>query len=253
MARSKTQTTTQVTAQDASAAAQDASASAAAAAAQDASATPVVPKTKKSTKSVDSTPTPKKASKTVAAAPVAAAPVAAAPVAAASSASVSLDEVDTSATDGVTLSLTSDFTSFLARLQQATSMMSSLRSEFRVLERKATRELRVAHKLNSKRKRKAGNRNPSGFVKPTLISDELATFLGKNSGSEMARTEVTREINAYIREHKLQDTQNGRKINADDKLCGLLKLQQGDELTYFNLQKYMSPHFAKTVKPVVTA
>ena len=245
MARSKTQTTTQVTAQDATAAAQDAS------------TTPVVPKTKKSTKSVDSAPTPKKASKAVAAAPVAATPVAAAPVTApvtaASSASVSLDEVDASATDGVTLSLTSDFTSFLARLQQATSMMSSLRSEFRVLERKATRELRVAHKLNSKRKRKAGNRNPSGFVKPTLISDELATFLGKNSGSEMARTEVTREINAYIREHKLQDTHNGRKINADDKLCGLLKLQQGDELTYFNLQKYMSPHFAKTVKPVVTA
>ena len=239
MARSKTQTTTPVT---------DAAALAAAPAAP-----APAPKTKKSAKSLDSTSAPKKATKSVAA-PVAAVETSAV-AAVETSAVASVAAVDTSdaASDGVTLSLTGDFTSFLAKLQQATSMMSSLRSEFRVLERKATRELRAAHKLNSKRKRKAGNRNPSGFVKPTLISDELAAFLGKDNGSEMARTEVTREINAYIREHKLQDTQNGRKINADDKLSGLLKLQSGDELTYFNLQKYMSPHFAKTVKPAATA
>ena len=69
----------------------------------------------------------------------------------------------------------------------------------------------------------------------------------------MARTEVTREINAYIREHKLQDKDNGRKINPDAKLLKLLKLKKGDELTYFNLQKYMSPHFAKAVKAETSA
>ena len=145
-------------------------------------------------------------------------------------------------------SLTSDFTEFMAKLQQVTSLLSSLKSEFRILEKKASRELRAAQKINAKRKRKAGNRNPSGFVKPTLISNELAAFLGKDQGTEMARTEVTREINAYIRQHKLQDSQNGRKINADNKLSNLLKLKKGDELTYFNLQKYMSPHFAKATK-----
>ena len=61
----------------------------------------------------------------------------------------------------------------------------------------------------------------------------------------MARTEVTREINKYIRAHNLQDKQNGRKINPDKHLAKLLNLKKGDELTYFNLQKYMSPHFAK--------
>ena len=69
----------------------------------------------------------------------------------------------------------------------------------------------------------------------------------------MARTEVTREINAYIREHKLQDKENGRKIIADKKLTGLLKLKKGDELTYFNLQKYMSPHFAKATDKIASA
>ena len=105
-----------------------------------------------------------------------------------------------------------------------------------------------AQKQNSKRKRKSGNRAPSGFVKPTRISDELAKFLEKTPGTEMARTEVTRDINKYIRTHNLQDKENGRKINPDPKLAALLKLKKSDELTYFNLQKYMSPHFAKVIK-----
>ena len=63
----------------------------------------------------------------------------------------------------------------------------------------------------------------------------------------MARTDVTREINTYIRAHKLQDKDNGRKINPDAKLLKLLKLKKGEELTYFNLQKYMAAHFAKSV------
>jgi upstream activation factor subunit UAF30 len=146
--------------------------------------------------------------------------------------------------------LTGDFTEFMAKLQQVSSLLSSLKSEFRTLEKKATRELKAAQKASAKRKRKAGNRSPSGFVKPTLISNELAAFLGKEVGTQMARTEVTREINTYIRTHKLQDKDNGRKINADKKLTALLKLQPKDELTYFNLQKYMSPHFAKAGQPV---
>jgi len=137
------------------------------------------------------------------------------------------------------------FSDFMAKLQAVSASMSSLRTEFRGIERQVTRELKAAAKINAKRKRKTGNRAPSGFVKPTLISNELAGFLGKPEGTEMARTEVTREINAYIREHKLQDKDNGRKIIADKKLTGLLKLKKDDELTYFNLQKYMSPHFAK--------
>lgn len=145
--------------------------------------------------------------------------------------------------------ISKDFSDFLEKLQQVNSLLSSLKTEFRALEKKTTREFKVVQKQNAKRKRKQGNRSPSGFVKPTLISNELADFLKKSHGSEMARTEVTREINAYIRENKLQDKDNGRKINADKKLSALLKLKKDDELTYFNLQKFMSHHFAKASKP----
>ena len=142
---------------------------------------------------------------------------------------------------------------FIAKLQQLSIMISSLKSEYRSLEKKWSRDIKVAQKQSNKRKRKAGNRAPSGFVKPTKISDELASFLGKDKGTEMARTDVTREINTYIRAHKLQDSSNGRKINPDSKLATLLKLKKTDELTYFNLQKYMSPHFAKANKDAVVA
>jgi len=141
------------------------------------------------------------------------------------------------------LSLYSDYSS---KLQAAHATWNTLRSEFRILERQTVRELKNAQKASQKKKRKTGNRAPSGFVKPTLISNELAGFLGKPEGSEMARTEVTREINKYIRTNNLQDKENGRKINPDKKLTSLLKLKKGDELTYFNLQRYMSPHFAKS-------
>ena len=151
-------------------------------------------------------------------------------------------------TDETDAQLAAQSEEFLAKLQQLGSLINTLKTEYRTLEKKWSRQLKAAQKQSSKRKRKAGNRAPSGFVKPTRISDELAVFLGKEKGAEMARTHVTKEINAYIRSNNLQDKDNGRKINPDAKLVALLKLKKDDELTYFNLQRFMSPHFAKTAK-----
>ena len=146
-------------------------------------------------------------------------------------------------------SLGDQFTQLLSQLQSLRSQLTAVTSQVRALQKRSDRELKAAQK-SSRKSRKSGNRAPSGFVKPTKISVELATFLGKPKGSEMARTEVTREINTYIRAHKLQDPNNGRRILADAKLRKLLKLKKDDELTYFNLQRYMSPHFAKARKTV---
>ena len=140
--------------------------------------------------------------------------------------------------------LQDQFASLLAQLTSLRSQLTTVTTQVRMLSKRADRELKQAQKVGRK-KRKTGNRAPSGFVKPTKISSELAAFLNKPKGTEMARTEVTREINNYIREHKLQDPNNGRHIIADTKLKKLLKLTSKDNLTYFNLQRYMSPHFAK--------
>jgi chromatin remodeling complex protein RSC6 len=132
-----------------------------------------------------------------------------------------------------------------AKLQQVSSILSAFKAEYKALEKSIQKELRTAQKTSSKKAKRSGNRQPSGFVKPTRISDELAQFLGKESGVEMARTAVSKEINQYIRTNSLQDKANGRKINPDSKLSTLLKTQPTDELTYFNLQRFMKHHFIK--------
>jgi upstream activation factor subunit UAF30 len=141
--------------------------------------------------------------------------------------------------------LNDSFSELLAQLSTLRGQLTAVTGNVRALQKRADKEMKAARKNSKKRKNKNLNRQPSGFVKPTKISPELAAFLKKPPGTEMARTEVTREINGYIREHNLQDPSNGRKIIPDGKLKKLLKLQKNDELTYFNLQKYMSPHFAK--------
>jgi len=182
----------------------------------------------------------------------AAAPVAekaAAPVAAPTPVPAAAEPVvDVSSSDVAdpTLALTAKLSEFSAKLQQMVGLFSTVKNDFKTLEKAVSREMKIAQKASSKKRRNVGNRKPSGFIKPTRISDELAGFLGKTVGTEMARTEVSKEINAYIHAHSLQDKSNGRIIHADAKLSKLLKLEKEDELTYFNLQRYMKHHFHKT-------
>ena len=154
--------------------------------------------------------------------------------------------------EDTTPNLQEQFAGLLAQLTALRSQLTTVTTQVRVLSKRTDRELKAAKK-QGKRKKRTGNRQPSGFVKPTKISNELASFLGKDKGTEMARTDVTREINKYIRAHNLQDPKNGRHSLADAKLKKLLKLKKEDNLTYFNLQKYMCPHFAKAGASVAAA
>lgn len=144
------------------------------------------------------------------------------------------------------VSLSAQMSELMTVFQRLSVEARAAATKLRALDKQYQRTIRVAQKSsNKKRKNSGAPRAPSGFVKPTLISKELASFLNKPHGSEMARTEVTKEINSYIRANQLQDKKNGRIIKPDTKLANLLKIGKNDELTYFNLQKYMSPHFAK--------
>lgn len=136
-------------------------------------------------------------------------------------------------------------TSFTDSIQALTLSLNKLKTDFKVLEKQVLREARSMDKVNAKRNRNKGSRAPSGFVKPAGISKELAKFLGVSEDTKMARTDVTKEITKYVKDHKLQDATNGRKIVPDAKLKALLGTKASDEVTYFNLQKYMKPHFVK--------
>ena len=189
------------------------------------------PKTPKATKAKE----PKEA-KVVA--PVVDVPVVAAPAA--------VQEPVVDAPEAVENATSVKLAEFGAKIQQVSNILSTLRADFKALEKSFARDLKAAQK-SSGRKRKVSNvnRQPSGFAKPTRISDELAKFLGKPVGTELARTGVSKEINKYIRDNNLQDKTNGRLIHPDTKLASLLNIKNNDELTYFNLQRFMKHHFIK--------
>ena len=126
------------------------------------------------------------------------------------------------------------------------TQIHDLRQTLKQLEKQLENQLEKNVKKQIKNKNKVKEiRKPTGFCKPTKISKELCEFIGKNEGTEMSRVEVTRALNQYIIVHKLQDIDNGRKIVPDEKLKILLDIKHGEELTYFNLQRYLSKHFIK--------
>ena len=142
--------------------------------------------------------------------------------------------------------LASKLNDFGSKIQQVTTILSSMKADYKLLEKSVSRELKAASKSKKAKKASSGNRQPSGFVKPSVISDELITFLDKEAGTMMSRVEVSKGINAYITANSLKDKVSGRQINPDAKLATLLKIGKDEVLTYFNLQKYLKIHFVKT-------
>ena len=142
------------------------------------------------------------------------------------------------------------FHALTTKLQELRSMEVSLMSDLKALQKSTLKHMKTK---NKKKKRVVGdkkNRAPSGFAKPTKMSQELCKFLGKPDGTEMARTEVTKFITKYVKENDLQNPENRREIKCDSKLRTLLNVGDDVPVTYFNLQKYMKVHFMKA-EPVV--
>lgn len=127
---------------------------------------------------------------------------------------------------------------FSTELKDTIALVKTLQKEFQKVQKSSVKKTKKTSPVASNKPR-----TPSGFAKPTKLSDDLCAFLGVPSGSEMARTEVTRVINEYIKKNSLQDTNDKRTIVPDAKLMSILKLGEGDKLTYFNLQTYIKHHF----------
>ena len=149
-----------------------------------------------------------------------------------------------------------DFQSLQTRLAEFKSLYSTITSDLRALQRNMQRHIKESNRRGRRTRTENPNkkpRAPSGFAKPAVISSELCTFLGVPSGTEMARTEVTKHLTQYIKENNLQDQENKRKILPDSKLSSLLNVGSGDDVTYFNLQKYMKVHFPKSTSATASA
>jgi len=142
------------------------------------------------------------------------------------------------------------FDSIMNSLVVFKSQINTIQQQLKLLEKNVKKQLKGLKKEVKKSKNK-GNRQPSGFAKPSKVTKELCEFMKKEEGTEIARTEVTRALVAYIKENKLENTDNSKIISPDNKLKELLDLKDEQELTYFNIQKYMNKHFIKIEKNVV--
>ena len=138
----------------------------------------------------------------------------------------------------------SEFSHLVEQLKVLQNSLKELTVYTTKLEKRVAKDQKVLQKrVNGKRKRTNTSSSPSGFSKPGPVSDELRTFLKLSDGELIARTEVTKRINAYCKEHGLQGKDDKRVLKPDKTLKTLLRLGKNDELTFFNLQKYMKVHF----------
>jgi len=138
-----------------------------------------------------------------------------------------------------------EFATVLEQLAAAQTTLKGLMTTVRQLEKRVARDRKVMQKKMKGRAKRVvdPNKPPSGFAKPGPVSDELRAFLKLGPDELIARTEVTKKITEYCKANNLQKAEDKRTINVDGPLKKLLRLKKGDELTFFNLQKYMKVHY----------
>lgn len=141
--------------------------------------------------------------------------------------------------------ITIQFDGIVQTLSTFRQSITALQTQIRGLEKNVRKEVKGLRREASKNRNK-GNRKPSGFAKPSRVTDELCMFMNKEKGTEIARTEVTQFLIKYITENSLQYAENKKIILPDQTLKKLLDVKDGDEVTYFNLQGLMNKHFIKT-------
>jgi|TARA_B110000971_G_scaffold103750_1_gene106701 chromatin remodeling complex protein RSC6 len=136
------------------------------------------------------------------------------------------------------------FNGIVTTLTTLKGQITSLQQQIKKLECEVKKDLEKNYKEIEKKKKKKSERKPSGFAKPSKITEDLALFMNKDKDELVARTDVTKFIIEYIKKHDLQNKDDRRKIEPDDILKKLLNVDS--ELNYFNLQKYMNVHFPKS-------
>ena len=140
--------------------------------------------------------------------------------------------------------ISDQFESLLNTLGQFKIQITAMANQMKTLEKNVKKEIKQNKKEIIKKQNK-GNRKPSGFAAASPISKDLCNFMGKDEGSSIARTEVTKFICSYIKEHSLTDEENNKIIKPDEKLQSLLGSEPDAVITYFNIQRFMNKHFVK--------
>ena len=139
----------------------------------------------------------------------------------------------------------------MATIESLSADIASLRSDVKSLA-KLIRKVRNHQEDPTGEKAKSRTRN-NGFNRKMEVTDTLKEFLGLDASGTVSRSDVTRRVNKYIKENDLKHPDNGRVIVMDEKLTKLLSPPEGEQITFLNMQKYISPHYLKVAEEVVDA
>lgn len=181
---------------------------------------------------------------TAAATPAAKAPEPVAPVKKAAPAPAVTKAVEPVATEETsTVAEVSALSKLEEKLNAVSALLKEVTVELKAAKKENERMRKIVEKTESKRAK--ARSNPNGFAKPAKITDDLCDFLAVARGTLISRTDVTRKINAYIKEHNLNKPENKRFILPDVKLRKILGTKADEEISYFQLQKYISRSFVK--------
>lgn len=133
----------------------------------------------------------------------------------------------------------------VASVMEKVNLLSSQFKIFQLSLKTFIKEYEKQRKVIDKvqKKREKAKKSPSGFAKPCKISDTLCDFIGVEHGTEKSRTEITRFINNYVKEHNLNNPSNRREFFPDAKLNSILNVKDNEKVTYFVLQRLISHHF----------
>ena len=137
------------------------------------------------------------------------------------------------------------------KVNTLTASFKEIQGMLKILSKEYEKQQKIIEKVQKKRQN--AKNSPSGFAKPNKISDELCDFIGEPHGTEKSRTDITRYINSYIKEHNLNKPENKRFILPDDKLRKILNVNDKEEINYFILQKLISHHFPPSASKLAAA
>jgi chromatin remodeling complex protein RSC6 len=125
--------------------------------------------------------------------------------------------------------------------------MEEIANELKIFEKSLLKLVKKYVKKDPEKSVDKSEKKKSGFALPTKVSDDLCEFMGQPKGSLIARTEVTKFLNIYIKENALKDNNAKKYIIPNDALWKILGEEaRGQVLTHFTIQKYMNKHFQGT-------
>ena len=129
----------------------------------------------------------------------------------------------------------------LEKVSSMSTQLKTIQTSLKQLMKEFDKQKKIIDKVQKKREK--AKKSPSGFAKPCKISDELCDFIGIARGTEQSRTDITRYINSYVKEHNLNNPENRREFFPDKKLKAILNVKDGEKVTYFVLQRLIAHHF----------